>query len=98
MRLHGTIVTSGRFIQKDGKADQTPTSRESTPMTQFDKPNDTGIVLAEPDTPRVSMSPKVQDSIGRALEAHYGALVLEPIPERLLDLLKQLEAGDLSHE
>ena len=41
---------------------------------------------------------KVQHAIGRALEAHYVELVREPIPERLLDLLAKLEAGELHHE
>ncbi|MCA3633157.1 MAG: anti-sigma factor [Methylobacterium sp.] len=41
---------------------------------------------------------KLQDMIGRALQAHYRALVQEPIPDRLIDLLAELEAGRLSHE
>lgn len=43
-------------------------------------------------------SHKVQDAIGRALEAHYVDLVREPIPDRLLTLLEKLEAGELNHE
>lgn len=43
-------------------------------------------------------SRKVQDAIGRALEAHYVELVREPIPDRLLELLAELEAGELRHE
>lgn len=46
----------------------------------------------------VEAGQKVQDAIGRALEAHYVELVREPIPDRLLDLLAQLEAGELHHE
>lgn len=41
---------------------------------------------------------KVQDAIGRALEAHYIELVREPIPNRLLELLSDLEKGALHHE
>lgn len=41
---------------------------------------------------------KVQDAIGRALQAHYVELVREPIPDRLLKLLAALEAGELHDE
>ncbi|MCZ8186342.1 MAG: NepR family anti-sigma factor [Beijerinckiaceae bacterium] len=48
--------------------------------------------------PRTDIHGKIQDTIGRALQAHYQALVLEPIPNRLIDLLAELEAGALSNE
>jgi hypothetical protein len=44
------------------------------------------------------VSPGLEATIGRALQAHYQELVREPIPDRLLDLLAALEAGTLSHE
>lgn len=50
------------------------------------------------ETISLEASRKVQDIIGRALEAHYVELVQEPIPDRLLALLAELEAGDLRHE
>lgn len=53
---------------------------------------------ANHDDPRTHVNVRIQDTIGRALQAHYQALVLEPIPDRLVDLLAELEAGALSDE
>jgi hypothetical protein len=38
--------------------------------------------------------PKAVEAIGRALEAHYAALVQAPLPDKFVELLTQLEAGD----
>lgn len=40
------------------------------------------------------LDPKVQDSIGRSLKAHYDDLVNSPIPDKFLVLLAQLEAKE----
>jgi|GEM_PF-2669592 len=54
---------------------------------------------ARPESPiSLQAGSKVQDVIGHALEAHYVELVREPIPDRLLQLLAALEAGELHHE
>ncbi|WID94568.1 NepR family anti-sigma factor [Bosea vestrisii] len=42
----------------------------------------------------VVLDPRVQDSIGRSLKAHYDDLVNAPIPDRFLALLAQLEATE----
>ncbi len=47
---------------------------------------------------RPKLTEKQQDSIGKALQVHYQALVREPIPDRLIALLAELEAGELDHE
>ncbi len=51
------------------------------------------------------MDPKVQESIGRSLKAHYDDLINAPVPDKFLVLLAQLEAketrsaaGDASDE
>ena len=41
-----------------------------------------------------ALDPKVLETIGRALKAHYDDLVHAPVPEKLLDLLAQLEAEE----
>lgn len=38
--------------------------------------------------------PKALEAIGRALEAHYADLVQAPLPEKFVELLARLEAGD----
>ncbi|HKN29483.1 MAG TPA: NepR family anti-sigma factor [Roseiarcus sp.] len=38
-----------------------------------------------------ALDPKVLETIGRALKAHYDDLVHAPLPEKLLDLLAQLD-------
>lgn len=40
------------------------------------------------------LDPKVQESIGRSLRAHYDDLVNAPIPDKFLVLLAQLEATE----
>ncbi|WP_439574033.1 NepR family anti-sigma factor [Phreatobacter sp.] len=40
------------------------------------------------------IDPRIQDAIGRSLKAHYDDLVKEPIPDRLLVLLAELEAKE----
>lgn len=42
----------------------------------------------------VVLDPRVQESIGRSLKAHYEDLVTAPIPDRFLALLAQLEATE----
>ena len=67
-------------------------------MTNGRTPLEPGSSYAPREPISVDAGQKVQDAIGRALEAHYVELVREPIPDRLLDLLAKLEAGDLRHE
>ena len=38
-----------------------------------------------------TLDPKVLETIGRALKAHYDDLVHAPLPDKLLDLLARLE-------
>ena len=45
---------------------------------------------AEPDD-EMALDPRAQESIGRALKAHYDELVNAPVPDRFLVLLAQLE-------
>ena len=40
------------------------------------------------------LDPRVQESIGRSLKAHYDDLINAPIPDRFLVLLAQLEATE----
>ena len=42
-------------------------------------------------TPRNTIFLAIQDRIGEQLRAMYGDLRAEPLPERLLDLTKQLD-------
>ncbi len=44
----------------------------------------------EPDEEMV-LDPRVQESIGRSLKAHYDDIVNAPVPDRFLVLLAQLE-------
>lgn len=50
------------------------------------------------DGPPVALDPRIQEAIGRSLKAHYDDLVKEPVPDRLLVLLAQLEAKERSHD
>jgi hypothetical protein len=40
---------------------------------------------------RAALDPKVLETIGRALKAHYDDLVHAPLPEKFVDLLARLE-------
>jgi hypothetical protein len=39
----------------------------------------------------LTLQPQLQAHLGRTLKAVYGALVEEPVPQKLLDLLDELE-------
>ena len=41
-----------------------------------------------------TLDPRIQESIGRSLKAHYDDLVNAPIPDKFLALLTQLEAQE----
>ena len=41
-----------------------------------------------------ALDPKVLETLGRALRAHYDDLVQAPLPEKFLDLLSRLEAQE----
>lgn len=41
------------------------------------------------------LDPKVQESIGRSLKAHYDDIINAPIPDKFMVLLAQLEAQEL---
>ena len=43
----------------------------------------------------VHLSDAVQETIGRSLKAHYDDIAKEPIPDKFLVLLAQLEAQEL---
>jgi hypothetical protein len=45
----------------------------------------------DPESDGASLDPKILDTIGRALKAHYNDLVHAPLPEAFLDLLARLE-------
>ncbi|MGF9757058.1 NepR family anti-sigma factor [Microvirga sp. 0TCS3.31] len=66
------------------------------------KPND-GTVLAEPDSledllnttgdpgPEPSLPPHVANFLGEQLQAYYAQLMNEPVPDRFVQLLAQLD-------
>ena len=45
----------------------------------------------ETNANRAGLDQKVLDAIGKALKAHYDALVDAPVPKKIGDLLDQLE-------
>ena len=58
-------------------------------------PMETSIPNSEEDLLNdAALDPKVLDTIGRALKAHYDDLVHAPLPAKLLDLLARLEAEE----
>ncbi|HEY1943922.1 MAG TPA: NepR family anti-sigma factor [Roseiarcus sp.] len=54
-----------------------------------------GAETDEGDFPDVHLSEAVQETIGRSLKAYYDDFAKEPIPDRFLVLLAQLEAQEL---
>jgi hypothetical protein len=47
----------------------------------------------EAPAPDSAPDPKAVEAIGRALEAHYSALVEAPLPVKFTELLARLEVG-----
>ena len=63
--------------------------------------NNLDAAMSEPgggdnDDFEMVLDPKVQESIGRSLKAHYDDIVNAPVPDKFLVLLAQLEATELS--
>ena len=52
----------------------------------------------DPTLNDAALNPKVLETIGRALKAHYDVLVHAPLPVMLLDLLAQLEKKEQREE
>jgi hypothetical protein len=52
-----------------------------------------GIVLRDPSLPPATLDRDARDRIGRELRALYAGLARQPIPQRLIDLLGQLDEG-----
>ena len=48
---------------------------------------------SEASAPDAAPDPKAVEAIGRALEAHYSALVQAPLPDKFVELLTRLEVG-----
>ena len=53
--------------------------------------------LSECLVPEARISPDLQDSLGQQLRAMYDGLRTEPVPERILDLLKRLDEIEPGH-
>lgn len=61
--------------------------------------DDAGMAMDDPDGSgdaghELMLDPKVQESIGRSLKAHYDDIVNAPVPDKFLVLLAQLEATE----
>jgi len=53
------------------------------------------VEAGESEVADVHLSDAVQETIGRSLKAHYDDIAKEPIPDKFLVLLAQLEAQEL---
>ena len=51
------------------------------------------IVLRDPSLPPPTLDRDARDRIGRELRALYADLARQPVPQRLIDLLGQLDEG-----
>jgi hypothetical protein len=61
--------------------------------------NDAGMAMDDPEGSvdpgnELMLDPRVQESIGRSLKAHYDDIVNAPVPDKFLVLLAQLEATE----
>ncbi len=58
--------------------------------------SDAGTAMDDSDgsESELMLDPKVQESIGRSLKAHYDDIVNSPVPDKFLVLLAQLEATE----
>ena len=68
-------------------------------MTKFNPAGNTSSNPTEDSTLNgAALDPKVLETIGRALKAHYDDLVHAPLPEKFLDLLARLEKEERGEE
>ena len=66
-------------------------------MNQMPDSKDRDPVTSEEEQDQPELDPRIQSAIGRALQAHYDDLIREPIPDRFLVLLAELEAKEQRH-
>jgi Anti-sigma factor NepR len=52
----------------------------------------TGMQVSTP-----TLEPRLQDALGRALQAHFDDIVSAPVPDHFLMLLAELEAKEQGH-
>lgn len=53
----------------------------------------TEMAVVEPNEKGAGLHPKLQAHLGRQLRAMYDEVAQEPIPDKLLQLLRQLDKG-----
>lgn len=61
----------------------------AAPKDKNSKPN-----MLEAMTPPVPVDRKIQTHLGRTLKASYEELIRQPVPDRFIELLKELEAQE----
>jgi len=60
--------------------------------------NPTSNAAEDPTLNGAALDPKVLETIGRALKAHYNDLVHAPLPDKFLSLLARLESEEQREE
>lgn len=65
-------------------------------MSDQNQPGDVSrrFAVADGDDPGPTLDPRIQELIGRSLQAHFDDLSQAPVPDKFLALLAQLEAKE----
>lgn len=57
---------------------------------------DYGMEQVREEEAGIELDPRIQDMIGRSLQAHYEDILKAPLPDNILVLLAELEAKEKS--
>jgi Anti-sigma factor NepR len=64
---------------------------ESAPDKKKGKKMQAGTEQRSSENARPRIDPRVQREIGKHLRAHYDEVIKEPVPDKFIELLEQLE-------
>jgi hypothetical protein len=69
-------------------------ARAPLTLLPYTEPTYSDLALRDPSLPTPTLDTGARDRIGRELRAMYADLERQPVPQRLLDLVAQIEPKD----
>jgi hypothetical protein len=76
------------------QSDEAKRGEPSTPASHEEPKGLAGVSMLPVSRRKQAPGPEIIDQIGHRLASVYNSVLAQPIPDRFLDLLAQLEAGE----
>jgi Anti-sigma factor NepR len=80
------------------QSDEAKPGESSTPASHEEPKGLAGVSMMPVSRRKQAPGPEIIDQIGHRLASVYNSVLAQPIPDRFLDLLAQLEAGESQNE